>query len=50
MKAMLEPRIVAARIQRLARVAHGTSVFAERIAASSQGGFIEGVDALRVVW
>ncbi len=46
MKAMLEPRMVAARIQRPARLVHGASAFNDWITASSHGGFIEIVDAL----
>ena len=45
MKAMPEPRIVAARIQRLACAVHGTSAFVERITASSHGGFMAVIDS-----
>src|SRR6266851_10251425 len=44
-KAMLEPRIVAARIQRLACATHGTSAFTDRTTASSHGGFMKAMDA-----
>src|SRR5216683_2873832 len=44
-KAMLEPRIVAARIQRPARAAHGTSAFTDRTTASPHGGFMKAMDA-----
>src|ERR1700722_5357395 len=40
MKAMLEPRIVAARIHRPAPAVHGAEAFADPITASSPGGFI----------
>src|SRR5258708_39556341 len=45
MKAMLEPRIVAASIQSLACSAHGTRTLTERIMASSQGGLRAAIDA-----
>jgi hypothetical protein len=44
MKAMLDARIVAARIQRPARSAHGTSALADRITASSHGGIMKVVE------
>src|SRR5713226_6052859 len=44
-KAMLEPRIVAASIQRPACAAHGTSAFTDRTTASSHGGFMKAMDA-----
>jgi len=50
MKAMLEPRIVAARIQRPTCFVHGTSALIDRITASSHADFIEVMDALRVDW
>src|ERR1700736_1913385 len=40
MNTMLEPRIVAARIQRPARSAPGASARSDRTTASSHGGFI----------
>jgi hypothetical protein len=40
MKAMLEPKIVAARIHRPVLGAHGTAAFADRTAPSSHGGFM----------
>jgi hypothetical protein len=43
--AMLDPRIVAARIQCPARAVHGTAAFTDRTTASSQGGFMEVMDA-----
>jgi hypothetical protein len=48
MKAMLEPRIVAARIQCPACFMHGTSASIDRMMASSHGGFIKAMDALFV--
>jgi hypothetical protein len=45
MKAMLEPRMVAASIQPLASALHGTSTSTDRITASSQGGLMEAMDA-----
>src|ERR1700674_6024185 len=45
MKAMLEPRIVAARIQRSACAVHGAPISADRSIASSQGGFMKVADA-----
>jgi hypothetical protein len=47
-KAMLEPRIVAARIQRPALAVDGTSAFLDRITASSHGGFMAAMDASHV--
>jgi hypothetical protein len=47
MNAMLEPRIVAARIQRRDCAVHGTSVLTDRTTASSHGGFIKTMDASR---
>jgi hypothetical protein len=41
MKAMLEPRIVAARIHTLDSGVHGTAVSADRMTASSHGILIE---------
>src|SRR5260370_34215123 len=46
MKAMLEPRIVAASIQSLACSAHGTRTLTERIIAAAQGGLMAAIDAL----
>jgi len=43
---MLEPRMVAARIQGAAACRHGESAGVERIAVSSQGAFIEVRDAV----
>src|ERR1700691_2104486 len=40
MKAMLEPKIVAARIHRPVLAAHRTVAFADRTAPSSHGGFM----------
>src|SRR6267378_3763818 len=40
-KAMLEPRMVAARIQLPAWIAHGPSALADRMKASSHGGFMK---------
>jgi hypothetical protein len=45
MKAMLEPRIVAASIHDLDFVTHGTAAPVDRIAASSQGILMETMDA-----
>jgi hypothetical protein len=42
---MLEPRMVAARIQGPARALQGAPAFTDRTAASSHGGFMEFVDA-----
>jgi hypothetical protein len=44
MKAMLEPRIVAASTQRPAGPLHGTSAFTDRMMASSHGAFMEAMD------
>src|SRR6266699_3373841 len=45
-KAMLEPRIVAARTQRPDCALQGTTAFTDRTTASSHGGLMEIVDAL----
>src|SRR5579862_797175 len=46
MNAMLEARMVAARIQGLACAVEGAPTIPNRIAASSHGGFMKDVDAL----
>jgi hypothetical protein len=46
MKARLEPRMVAASIQSLASALQGTSTRIDRIAVSSQGVLMDGMDAL----
>jgi hypothetical protein len=45
MKAMLEARMVAARIHGLDAFAHGALLGADRITDSSQGVLIEAIDA-----
>src|SRR5712664_2160264 len=45
MNAMLDPRMVAVRIQTLASDPHGLPSPADRIMASSQGAFMQAIDA-----
>src|SRR5580700_1952041 len=47
MNAMLEPRIVAVRIQGLVLSPHGTSLPPDRSTASSQGALMETMDAFQ---
>jgi hypothetical protein len=50
MKAMLDPRMVAASIHGLALSVHGTSPPPDRITASSQGALMETMDAIQGVF
>jgi len=48
MNAMLDPRMVAVSIQIFASAPHGTPSSADRIMASSQGVFMQAIDAVWV--